>query len=798
MLKKDAMNNNSIGSVLQTIKTIEIPIDGTIVYTTAAQYLIDKCSPLATIEKINMARDKQSLDSIRLSDKHTTDPDLLSRIENGKHDDKEWIYVRFDADTGISVTVSSSHLVYTAVCMLHEDLRNEAINTIVKGKIYPIAIKKLRAHYNVFLTQYGRTAKGFDPEEYFENVARQGYSHVEVNGLAYPVPYESGPKGEVLHRFYTYCPALDQFVTSFLNKGIYKDDYLQANLNLLKKYAELAMKYGLIPGLLCFEPRSVPDEIFEKYPMLRGARVDHPIRSFKPRYNLSIAHPIVQNHYREMMVNIMREVPALGFISIWSNDSGAGFEYTNSLYVGRNGGGYVIREWKGEKEIAEAAALNLVRYLKILRDAGRSVNPEFRVLIRMEAFWHEHEHILEHLDHGIDVEVSSLLSKGWILTYRHPVYEDVSEVHTTVWHNRFSADEIPHIRTLNDRGAQVDFMYAAGAANNHEPLLGIPFPYLIADKLKDLWKHEVGNIAVLGGITPASFAPYNINQEVFRAFQLNPDVDIDRVLLNKATDWAGDEYAETLKNVWKRCDDVFRAYPIPIWLYTAWGVWFRTLVRPLIPNIEAIPEKERSYYEDFLISPPHNRARVDLRWDVGFELVDVARALQSVSRMDNNVLPHLKTIIVSIEELLGETLPAETEHCFRDLSDRLRGLLCWLRNQRNVAAWVAGVHGYIETNNETEKEEFRILLRDMILDEIDNTKQLLALWEESKTYWMYTSAVGETTYMYFDNFGELLKKKISYMTGRENDIPYIDPDYQWRVPGIPDEYIKVEKDYTAI
>ncbi len=790
------MDSNNIGTFLKTTKTIEIPIGGKRVYRTAAEYLVENCCPQAEVQQKDFTKEKQSKDSLRLSDKEIWKPDGIPAIGNGMQGEREYIYVQVNKENSCTLAVSSPHLVYPAVCKLHEDLQDQDVKTFSEGKIFPVALKKLRAHYNVFLTQYGRTAKGFEPEEYFENLARLGYSHVEVNGLAYPVPYESGPKGEVLHRFYTYCPALDQFVTSFLNKGIYKDDYLQANINLLKKYAGLAEKYGLIPGLLCFEPRSVPDEIFEKYPMLRGARVDHPIRSFRPRYNLSIAHPVVQNHYREMMENLMREVPALEFISIWSNDSGAGFEYTNSLYVGRNGGGYVIREWKGDKEISEAAALNLVRFLKILRDAGRTVNPKFRSLLRMEAFWHEHSHIMDNLDYGIDVEVSSLLSKGWALTYKHPKYDDVPEIHTTVWHNRFSPDEKPLIKELNERGAQVDFMYAAGAANNHEPLLGIPYPYLIHDKLKDLWKHGTDNIAQLGGITPGSFAPYNINQEVFRSFQLDPSVDVDRLLLNKGGEWAGEEYAGTLTKIWKQCDEVFRAYPIPIWLYTAWGVWFRTLVRPLIPNIDAIPEKERTYYEDYLISPAHNRARVDLRWDVGFELVDVPRAKKSAARMDEYVFPQLDSILKSLKELLGTALPEQAVHCFTDLYDRLRGLRCWFRNQRNAAVWVAGVHGYLETDNEKEKERCRMLLKEMVIDEIENMKQLLALWEDSNTYWMYISAVGETTYMYFDNFGELLKKKIHYMDGRENDLPYIDPDYQWRVPGIPDEYSKIKNDYS--
>jgi hypothetical protein len=156
----------------------------------------------------------------------------------------------------------------------------------------------------------------------------------------------------------------------------------------------LVVKFGLVPGLFCFEPRSVPEKFFEQYPMLRGARVDHPFRSFQPRYNMTITHPMVQAHYAEMVEQLLIEVPELGFLSVWTNDSGAGFEYTKSLYVGRNGGPYLIREWNDDADIARVAGGNVVQFLRGLRDAGRLRNAAFRVLTRMESFYGEHDTVL--------------------------------------------------------------------------------------------------------------------------------------------------------------------------------------------------------------------------------------------------------------------------------------------------------------------------------------------------------------------------------------------------------------------
>jgi hypothetical protein len=117
---------------------------------------------------------------------------------------------------------------------------------------------------------------------------------------------------------------------------------------------------------------------------------------------MTITHPRVCEHYADMMAALMREVPDLGFLSVWTNDSGAGFEHTKSLYVGRNGGAYMIREWKDDAEIAKTAGTHAVRFFGLLRDAARAVNPEFRVITRLESFYGEHDTVWAGLGDGLE------------------------------------------------------------------------------------------------------------------------------------------------------------------------------------------------------------------------------------------------------------------------------------------------------------------------------------------------------------------------------------------------------------
>lgn len=750
-----------------------MPVEHTVV-----TQLRDMCCPGAELQEGEWTGDE---DVIRVA--VVSNPDEWSAIHPDLSEETDpWMMFQVTGSNGGILAASQPHLLYHLFSFLTEDWLDRNVGEFKDGEIYTRTFSKIRPTFDAFLNQYYRTTEGFDKEAHFRTLARMGFSHAEVNGLAYPVPYEPSVPGEILQRFYTYCPALDQFVTSELNRGLYKDDYLQANLNNLKDNAALAGKYGLTPGLLSFEPRSVPDEFFQRYPMLRGARVDHPMRSFKPRYNLSIGHPAVLEHYSTLLKNLMRQVPDLGYFAIWSNDSGAGFEYTHSLYVGRNGGGYVIREWKSDEEIEASAAGAMMNYLRVLRDAGREINPEFDVVLRVEPFWKEREHIWGELEDGIRVQASTLQSSGWGMPYEHPRYDDVPEIHTTALHNAFNDGEGEELKTLREKGSDAEILFAPGILWNHEPLIGLPFPYLVYEKLSDLDAQAVRTLSYLGGPTPENFANFNINQEVVRAFQLDSKMDLDQVLQQKARHWVGEKYADDLVEVWRLADETFRAFPVPVWIYSGWGNWYRLLIRPLVPDIEAIPEQEREYYENYLLATAHNRNRIDLRHDVGFDLTDVDRAYQSVQRMDENLFPEIDTAISKANELREEVGNAGAEACAADLYDRLVGWRCWFRNQRNVAAWIAGVHGYLEADSDAERDEHMQTLHDMVLDEIQNTEILLDHWIESETKWMVISDTGETTFTYYKNFGEFLRKKIELMQGREHDKPKIDPDFQWRLP----------------
>lgn len=717
----------------------------------------------AGIFNIAIAHFKQpDPDSIRL--KSLSEEAILFRIrENGSG----WLYV------------SHPYYLFSFVSHLLENLIDEEIDPFRRFKIINPAFKWQRISYDFFLTQEGRIQRNLNRESYIRELARLGFTHIEINGLAFPKPLETGPKGEAYPMFYTYCPALDQFVYSDLNMGLYPDGYLSANLEYLKQNAQLAVNYGLTPGLLCFEPRSVPEHFFDKYPMLRGARVDHPFRSFKPRYNMTITHPKVREHYAEMMRKLMKEIPELGYIAIWTNDSGAGFEHTKSLYVGRNGGAYLIREWKDDEEIAQLAGENALRFFRILRDAGRETNPDFRVITRLESFYGEHETVWKGLGDGVDAETASLISIGWDMPYAHPRYPDSQSINAgTVYQNQFDEREKTLIDDLEERKGLSHFYFAAGPNAMFAPLIGIPYPTLTYQRLKTLHDNGVDYLAHSGGTFQPDLVPYNVNHEIVRSFQFDPELNIDEHIEQLSYKWAGHNLHQTLVKAWKLNEDALFAFPNITPLYSTYGfAWYRLWARPFVPDIEAIPQEERNYYEEFMCTTPHNPNNVDLSRDVLFQLTTPEKCKLDVERIDSNLWEPLNEAIQLLDDSKVEAAQQLGENnVIRDQLIRLKALYCWFMTQRNVAAWIAGVYGYMQAEDDSEREAYRDPLRDMIRKEIRNSEELIKLLETNVEFMAMTDQ-GETPLMYGINLKELLRKRIELMQIHIDDKPFIDHGY---------------------
>jgi len=113
----------------------------------------------------------------------------------------------------------------------------------------------------------------------------------------------------------------------------------------------------------------------------------------------------------------------------------------------------------------------------------------------------------------VGVEVNSLLARGWESNYPHPQYPDIKVLGSAL-HNSLKEKEGEPLAELESRKSFGFFYHAFGPHSNHEPLLGIPFPWLTYEKLLASNRLRIRRLAHLGGIQPPDKVPFAVNSSL--------------------------------------------------------------------------------------------------------------------------------------------------------------------------------------------------------------------------------------------------------------------------------------------
>jgi len=709
--------------------------------------------------------------------------EILHKLPSKAKDSKAWMWIRISDNGEGEISATHGSFLFAAVRLLATNPSDFTREKLASGLWIPASFGWHRTHWDACYAQYWRSDRNFNQEHYVATLAEAGFTHCEVNSLEAHMPFEDSVAHEYYSQFYTYCPGFNHFIDTPLTQGIWPSHYLDANLNKLKHLAELGRKYGLKPGICMFEPRTLPERFFAKYPTLRGARVDHPFRSHLPRYTMAQDHPIVQRHYREALKKLMTSVPDLSYMSVWTNDSGAGFEHTSSLYVGRNGGPYMIREWRNHDKIAQAAGESIIRYLKNLQGAAAEINPEFDVILRIEPFKVEHEHIIKGMGKHITWEAPSLLVRGYHLPYSHPKYTENQAIAGSVFHTSMDSSEKEILSASRNAGVDPVIHYSGSSVMNHEPLLGIPYPRLLHAKLTAMKETGIGKISCLGGLTSTSKTPYWPNPHIIKAVQFSPTKPVEDVLFEYASSLVGDAHAKDLSSLWGEFEQALNWQPV-VMLYCAFGFcWQRTWDRPFVPDIEAIPASDRHYYERHGCFQLNNPGINDLGKDVLFDLITQESGGKMAADIDKEVIGRLLPLITKLDHQL-KSLNGDVLNVYKDLRDRVRIYLHWVTSLRSVCAWCECVYGYLSAKDDESKSAYNKKLQKAIDIELSNIEGLIQLLETTSSELIVMSGASETTFLYGENLIDHLKVKLELTKKYRNHNPRIDRNIYWRsTPG---------------
>jgi hypothetical protein len=592
------------------------------------------------------------------------------------------------------------------------------------------------------MNQMYRFSKDFDRRRHIREIARLGHTGVEINRYADPGGYH------VRHRkfpadsyawYVSYAPALDAFVESSLTRGIYRADELAANLNDLREAAALARSYGLKPGFVCYEPRCVNEEIFDRYPELRGSRTDHPGRSLQPRYALDIANPLVLEHYAEMLANLMKEVPDLRYFVFWTQDSGSGMPFANRLYFGPNGS-FLARS----KTIEEMTA----DFTRALAEAGRKINPEFEVIMEIGHEYTEDER----------KRITAALPKG--VTLSHPAGGSLLKG------GALGAIET-YVRQDREAGVEPYPALTISAGFDAEPIIGVPFPSLLFQKFTNLEKLHLRRLFNLGGVWSPPQCPFHINQELFAELIRGTVPDLNQFLTKMARRWCDDDHeaARALVQAWQSGDRAIAAWPKLNWYTAGPGqTQARWITRPLVPDLTRLAPRERAAWERALFTLPGDIGRWNVVFEGGIRFFQDEDFERAVRAYDQEMIPGLVRTIAILED----ALKVRTTAVIEDQRDRYRGLLLRSRTDRNLFEAQVAINNYLLKRG--DPEVLRGRLKAAIRADIANTADWIDALTGSRACWFHVAAREETPFLHKTPV-EDLKLKLAVMQQHIDDEP---------------------------
>lgn len=539
--------------------------------------------------------------------------------------------------------------------------------------------------------------------------------------------------------YMSYAPALDAFVTSDLTREFYDADELKRNLDDLHETVQFAREFGLKPGFVCYEPRGVNEAIFDRYPELRGSRIDHPGRSLQPRYALDIANPRVLAHYAESLTNLMREVPDLRYFNFWTQDSGSGLPFASKLYFGPNGS-YLART----KTMGELAG----DFTRTLVEAGRAVNPEFEAVMHIGWEYNDAERKL----------ITDALPGG--VTFSHPLGGATLDPHERGYMEKYLQDD-------RQKGLEPYASLIMGAGHDAEPIIGVPAPRLLLKKFA--WFRELGLTQLMAaeGVYSPPQSPYNLNQELFSELIRGETPELKAFLTTLARQWCDGrvDAAATLVEAWTLANDALEAWPRLNWYSGGVGrTQGRWLTRPVVPDITKLSEEERSAWERRLFPLSWDIARKNISFEGGIRFFEDEEFLRVVHATDSVVVPLLSRVVALLDHAFLQTqLPV-----LEDQRDRFRGIMLCYKTDRNLFATQVASNDYLLKKGDPSVCRDRI--REAMLAEMENTTAWIHALTTSRTHFFRTAEREETPFVYLTPVDDF-RLKLEVMSKHLDDEP---------------------------
>jgi hypothetical protein len=164
-----------------------------------------------------------------------------------------------------------------------------------------------------------------------------GNTHVELSRNIPPSLWQFDSPGDPYPAWYVDNPGLLKIFPPKEVQPFVDMDYAARASAIIEERCKILRKHGLRGHWSSNEPQVLPEAFFQKYPKLRGPRVDQPNRSRIARFSPCVDQPETLRLYREALKNMWSRCPEIDSFRFLTQDSGSGFCWAPSLYPGING-----------------------------------------------------------------------------------------------------------------------------------------------------------------------------------------------------------------------------------------------------------------------------------------------------------------------------------------------------------------------------------------------------------------------------------------------------------------------------
>lgn len=510
-----------------------------------------------------------------------------------------------------------------------------------------------------------------------------GRVDVCINCPALKAEFEVPPNSCDWHEYASYNRSVQVFFPDTRLAPFIPEEYVKQNRQMLLYRAGVLKELGLYAAFRSNEPRYLPEAFFERYPDLRGPRVDHPRRSVRMEFAPCFHQPETKEMYRNMASQLFKNVPDLRTLYFSMNDAGSGFCWNDWLYSGPNGPSAC-------KDVDKSQAI--ITLLNLYSDAARQ-STGHDVDIYFKGMF-------------TDVEKSDLAAKlpaNCFLEGRSNTrVRNISTMMDDIYPVRGLLNPLDILRTLCRKGENPDryiFDFWASYSRSHERIETVT-------KLVDIVVETIKNPPGEG------------------------EVNILNALKKLCDQWAGPGNSDRLFSSFLELDRIVReAEPALRGLSTLyWGVSERQITRPLVINPSLLKPEEEKTFLPFVFNVSMEEARNDY---MDIHGGDRQIPENAVERLVNG----LKRVSVSIEQIRN----APEQKFLNNMARALRLYACVVRTCGNFndaqiirnrnRTILAGPMNYPDKTPTWTGDPDLLAFNGIMRDELDNTQEMISLLE---------------------------------------------------------------------